>query len=531
MSLFSPPSIQQQLDLLGPRAGAATVRDDESVDMYEDMEDDAVPSQPRVFPRRLDISGGPVHMRAVSLPAPTPPRMTPDPSSSPAARFLSGFYSPATLSPAASPQVQLPPVEPEPDAEGLEIAGFVLGRELGRGGFSLIRQATNQNTGAVVAVKVVRQPEPNAEHAEHRRTQLQRETDLWRQLSHEHVLPLFSAHTTFRATYFITQFCPAGTLYDILRKDGKPTMDDAGMMFRQVVRGLRYLHEIARVVHGDMKLENVLVDEFGTCKISDFGMARAFDETDADITGDSALDSSSSDDAEPVQTSHSRRQTLPGLTVHLSLMRSSRHNRPSMPSSSMSQSQLAQARQHVQPGSLPYAAPELLMPVTRRRKAGHSGPGQDVWAVGVMLYVLLTGVFPFADTFEPRVRRKILAGKSAPLLSRMYPPTPRSSLTQHHRYVRDAQRDRQGRRGCFGRLPAVGPTLSMDCTCCRRGGMGSRVGRRRQRRRRHTHTTTPISTLHFHVVFRRSERQPCTPRPQLAFSLACSCDRRGPDPH
>jgi len=46
------------------------------------------------------------------------------------------------------------------------------------------------------------------------------------------------------------------------------------MMFRQVVRGLRYLHEWARLVHRDIKLENVLVDEMGLCKITDFGTAK-----------------------------------------------------------------------------------------------------------------------------------------------------------------------------------------------------------------------------------------------------------------
>ena len=46
------------------------------------------------------------------------------------------------------------------------------------------------------------------------------------------------------------------------------------MMFRQVVRGLRYLHEEARLVHRDIKLENVLVDEMGLCKIADFGTAK-----------------------------------------------------------------------------------------------------------------------------------------------------------------------------------------------------------------------------------------------------------------
>lgn len=332
------------------------------------------------------------------MPTPEPPAAV-DLSSSPAARFLSGFYSPAT-SPAA-----LPPVDP--DAEGQEAFGFILGPEIGRGGFSVIKRATSASTGAVVAIKIVRTAAPDSPYAAEQRKAVSREVELWTQLSHEHVLPLFSSHVTTRATYFVTLHCPAGSLYDIL-KTGPPAHDDVGMMFRQVVRGLRYLHELARVVHGDIKLENILVDETGTCKIADFGMARPIPASPDASAEASALDSSSedadSDSAQPLGASVVRRQTMPGLSVHLSLMRPSRH-RPSMPA----RPRVPQS-QHVQPGSLPYAAPELLMPVTRRRKDGHMSPAQDIWAVGVMLYVLLTGGFPFADTFEPRIRSKIIAG-------------------------------------------------------------------------------------------------------------------------
>ena len=61
-----------------------------------------------------------------------------------------------------------------------------------------------------------------------------------------------------------------------------------------------------------------------------------------------------------------------------------------------------------QPGSLPYAAPELLLPQTSGALRPH--PSQDIWALGVMLYTLLTGRLPYSDAFEPRLQMKILNG-------------------------------------------------------------------------------------------------------------------------
>lgn len=404
MSTSISIGILQQLDHIdSPLSGASVQTSGPGMGVYDTVDDDDQPNgsstAPIPIPIPSAVATGPPqslpHIRAASMP--TPPRFQSPPiPSSPAARFLSGFYSPS-ISPVA-----LAPIDP--DAEGQEVFSFILGTEIGRGGFSVIKRATSMSTGAVVAIKIVRYPEPSLPLASVRREQITREAELWTRLTHEHILPLFSSHSTDRAMYFVTLYCPAGSLYDIVRA-GRPTQDDAGMMFRQVVRGIRYLHEIARIVHGDIKLENVLVDECGTCKVADFGMARPIPEdgVGTDSALDSASDDAESDTAQPTSAQATvRRQTMPSLSVHLSLMRTSRHSMPTRPRQ--------QKQEHVQPGSLPYAAPELLMPVTRRRKNGQTSPAQDVWAVGVMLYVLLSGTFPFADTFEPRIRSKILSG-------------------------------------------------------------------------------------------------------------------------
>ncbi|KAH9850148.1 kinase-like protein [Lenzites betulinus] len=327
-----------------------------------------------------------------------------DLSSSPAALFLSAF------SPVTSEQTLAP------DDEGAVVAGYTLGPIIGHGGFSIIRTASSAQ-GGTVAVKIVRrseldkQPDPALAHKS-----LAREAAVWSSLNHEHILPLFTVNHTPHADFFFTLYCPAGSLFDILKRDGRPALpqDDAGMMFRQVVRGLRYMHEVAGYVHGDLKPENVLVDEMGVCKIGDFGMARKIGEIDDDLEREEdeghteGLHRNRTISQAPsyAQRSLGKHSGLPALLKrrHIAV----RHRNSSPYPAANAPSPAPHSRDFA-PGSLPYAAPELLhSPGSALPYA--ASPAQDIWALGVTLYILLTGRLPFSDSFEPRLQMKILHG-------------------------------------------------------------------------------------------------------------------------
>jgi serine/threonine protein kinase len=342
-------------------------------------------------------------------------------SLSPAAMFLSSF----------SPSVSAAPL---PDDEGEEVEGYKLGSIIGYGGFSTIRRAFSPSGGSV-AVKIVRRSDLASQASPTQaRDRLENESSIWKTLSHEHILPLFHFSHTPYADFFFMLLCPAGTLYDILKRDGRPALphDDAGTLFRQVVRGVRYLHDQMGLVHADLKLENVLVDEMGVCRISDFGMTRSIvEELEEDPAVPQTAPRLVRDQCSVVDSFRSPRPSslLRGrgslkATGHLSLLhhripRPRRRESTPISSQAHPQTPLPHAVYEFPPGSLPYAAPELL----RTPDAEHSyrpDPAQDIWALGVMLYALLTGGLPFVDSFEPRLTMKILHGTShRPILPKL----------------------------------------------------------------------------------------------------------------
>ncbi|MCJ1355204.1 MAG: hypothetical protein MMC33_005195 [Icmadophila ericetorum] len=265
-----------------------------------------------------------------------------------------------------------------PDDEGQEVGDYVLGKEIGFGGFSTVREAYTPNGDQRLrhAVKIVRKQLNGKGDLENDRLQaeLDHEIELWRCLSHRHILPLITVHITDFATYCFTQLNTGGTLFDLVKANRQGNRKDLARRYTyQLASAIRYLHEDVRVVHRDVKLENCLIDlsnpesaaEGGNLLLCDFGLAEF-------INSDTRCDSPGGYDR------HSSRSLDPT---------------PNTPTSNS----IA--------GSLQYASPELIL-----SPVGLLNPAVDIWAFGVVVYALLVGDLPFQHMFQPRVQMMILAG-------------------------------------------------------------------------------------------------------------------------
>ncbi|MCJ1483507.1 hypothetical protein MMC06_003675 [Schaereria dolodes] len=271
-------------------------------------------------------------------------------------------------------------VAPEPDDEGQEVGDYVLGKQVGFGGFSIVREAFTLEGGERLcrAVKIVRKQVPGKEDIEndHLQAEFEHEVGLWRCLSHRHILPLIAVYVTDFATFCFTQLNSGGTLFDLVRANRQGLRKDLARRYAyQLASAIRYLHEDVRVVHRDIKLENCLIDlsdpraasEGGNLLLCDFGLAEF-------ITSDTR---SNSPDAYERATDR-----LPPRNIG-----------PSETSTSIA-------------GSLQYASPELIL-----SPAGLLNHTVDIWAFGVVVYALLVGDLPFQHMFQPRVQMMILAGE------------------------------------------------------------------------------------------------------------------------
>lgn len=158
------------------------------------------------------------------------------------------------------------------------IAGYVMVRELGRGGMGAVYLARHEATGAEVALKVML---PKVAAEANARIRFLREVELTRNLRHPNIAALYDAGSSGGSFYFTSEYCAGGSLDQVLDRAGPLPVEDAVRLVRQALAGLGHAHEQG-VVHRDLSPQNLLlgVDDRGAlvAKVADFGLAKAFDQ-------------------------------------------------------------------------------------------------------------------------------------------------------------------------------------------------------------------------------------------------------------
>ncbi|XP_062860007.1 serine/threonine-protein kinase H1 [Trichomycterus rosablanca] len=224
---------------------------------------------------------------------------------------------------------------------------------IGRGSFSHVVRVEHKHTRQPFAIKLleVRDHDQKSSHAE---------LGVLRRVRHSNIIRLVEVFETSHRIYLVLELATGGELLDRVVSRGSFTERDATKALIMVSSGLRYIHSLG-VIHRDLKPENLLYYHPGQDSrllITDFGLACW--GRDSQMVED--------DDVKAGGTQRSHDWALRTLC-----------------------------------GTPEYLAPEMI-------SGKMYGCGVDMWALGVISYILLSGSMPFEQRSRPRLFTAILRG-------------------------------------------------------------------------------------------------------------------------
>jgi serine/threonine protein kinase len=158
--------------------------------------------------------------------------------------------------------------------EGQRVFGrFELKRILGRGGMGIVWLARDEKANREVALKFM--PDIVAGNATAVQD-MRRETRNGIKLSHQNVVTMYDLVDENESAAIIMEYVK-GTNLDIMRRNQPNQVFDVAALepyMSQLLDALDYAHNVAKMVHRDLKPLNLMVDEHDVLKVADFGIAR-----------------------------------------------------------------------------------------------------------------------------------------------------------------------------------------------------------------------------------------------------------------
>ncbi|KAJ1722277.1 Serine/threonine-protein kinase [Coemansia erecta] len=303
---------------------------------------------------------------------------------------------------------------------------FEVQRTLGQGSYGkvkLMRSALSRELFAVKIIKRYPAHKHKRSHHEYRKAKtldkrVVREANLAAILGqlHPHIVPLHDFRVTDTHFYLFYAYVNGVTLAERVGSAGL-VEEEARAVFKPVVETIAFCHQYS-VIHRDIKLENVLIDYadetenawplMGSQNSSTLALSAATTNVGlAAAAGQAAAPGASN------QASACGSQTAQST---LGAANASQASQPDFRTASVFDGRVklidfglanffdGTSLMETFCGSLPYTAPEIL------RGDAYVGPEIDVWSLGVLLYVMLTGQFPFEDPAQAKNFDKIMAG-------------------------------------------------------------------------------------------------------------------------
>ena len=167
---------------------------------------------------------------------------------------------------------------------GSKLSDYTIVKKLGEGHFGSVCLVSSKITKKLYAMKEIKS---DRYQSDKQRLEVQKEIKLLENLHHPHVITYFTSFKENNNFYIVTEYINGGSLEDLLKKNisqGK-LIDERTIwdLLVQSLSGLLYLHENKKIIHRDIKPDNILLDFEGRLKISDFGVSAIKSEEVADL--------------------------------------------------------------------------------------------------------------------------------------------------------------------------------------------------------------------------------------------------------
>lgn len=150
---------------------------------------------------------------------------------------------------------------------------YLKGRFLGKGGFAKCYELQDIDTKEIFAGKIVSKSLLVKQHQKDKMTQ---EISIHREVSYKHVVKFHSFFEDADNVYILLELCRRRSLMELHKRRKAVTEPEARYFVRQVVLACQYLHG-HNIIHRDLKLGNLFINDDMDIKVGDFGLATRVD--------------------------------------------------------------------------------------------------------------------------------------------------------------------------------------------------------------------------------------------------------------
>lgn len=266
---------------------------------------------------------------------------------------------------------------------------------VGTGNYARVYRAVTPS-GKEIAIKAINL----SKTSENYRTKfLPRELNILKKIHHNNICKIHEIIHIGDRIFILMQFCNKGTIADLLHKTGPLSEPVARNLFVQTVDAVIYLHSFS-IAHRDLKVENVLLDNEYTPKLTDFSYSTSCSSETKIVATTTNTTKKLTKPTTPrlIETNGSISSSFK-INNDFNNSNYTKSNSPNAISSPPTNSNYVIGKQSSPRnlpklndtfcGTLPYLSPEMI------RQLPYDSKKTDIWSLGICLYVMLNDRLPF----------------------------------------------------------------------------------------------------------------------------------------